>query len=142
METPRRPARPAPDPVPSPAPDAADYDILVPASTASWSEIQWFALTYAGYTRNGGFGPLATMANATIDRWFETRELPDDPHVLRSCLFFEQRRWRHLGQGPWLKDTTPITEPVEEDRAYVEAVLDRIRELCGGQVPPPDPFDC
>lgn len=129
METPWRPARPAPD--------AAEYDIPVPSTASSWSEIQRFALTYAGYTRNGGFGPLATMANAAKERWFETRELPDDLHVLRSCLFFEQRRWRHLLQG------SDITEPIDEHRAFIEAVLDRIRAITGGHVPgPPDPFDC
>ena len=35
---------------------------------------------------------------------------------LRTCLFFEQRRWRHFGE-----------DPEGEDMAYIREVVEKIR---------------
>jgi hypothetical protein len=42
---------------------------------------------------------------------------------LRTCLFFEQRRWRHFGD-----------EPDEEAMEYIRSVVQKIRaKLAAGQ---------
>jgi hypothetical protein len=64
---------------------------MVPASDASWAEIAGFALTFDGYKHWGSFERCAEIANAR-----RHGTLTD----LRTCLFFEQRRWRYLGELP------------------------------------------
>lgn len=64
---------------------------MVPRSNADWSTIQEFALTFDGYQENGSFDACAEIANA------HKHETLGD---LRTCLFFEQRRWRHFGESP------------------------------------------
>lgn len=70
----------------------------VPADDAGWDEIWQFALTYDGYAAHG---------DRCLDigsRWAETylteRILPRDLDALRTCLFFEQRRYHHMGFDP------------------------------------------
>ena len=63
----------------------------VPGVDASWDVIEAFSLTYNGYEANGSFEACAKIANA------RRHETVND---LRTCLFFEQRRWRHFGDGP------------------------------------------
>lgn len=114
--------------------------ILIPRPDAAWCPtITTFALTWNGYDRFGPLPVLGAAANEASERWRATRELPSDLPTLRSFLFFEQRRWRHLLQGPWLLGSEPIDEPVGEARAYIEALLRRIRAIAGPSVPgPPD----
>ncbi|MFM7719478.1 MAG: hypothetical protein ACKO8G_08360 [Actinomycetota bacterium] len=118
-----------------------DDIIPVPARGAPWRwEITEFALSYDGYVRFGPFGLLSACANAALERWRVDRTVPATLHELRSFLFFEQRRWRHLEQGPAWFGVEPRTEPTDDDREYIEALLDRIRVLSGGRLRgPPDP---
>ncbi|MFT3896099.1 MAG: HNH endonuclease [Thermomonas sp.] len=63
----------------------------VPEPTAGPEVIEAFALTFDGYEECGSFERCAAIANARCHgTLFE----------LRSCLFFEQRRWHHLGEAP------------------------------------------
>jgi hypothetical protein len=80
----------------------------VPRSTASLDELFHFAFTYDGYTEAGSSEACAEIANA---RHHGTL---DD---LRTCLFFEQRRWRHLD-----------TEMGEENERYVRGLVMQIAE--------------
>ena len=114
-------------------PDLRADIIRVPDRGASWNrEIQAFALSYDAYFRFGPIHELGPFANATIERWRRYGSLPMTLHALRSCLFFEQRRWRLIAQGPVFKGIESPTEPEGEDRAYIEALLERIRALSGG----------
>ena len=63
----------------------------VPPSDADIREITQFAHTFDGYARWGSFERCADIANA-----------PDHSTIdhLRTCLFFEARRWRHFGERP------------------------------------------
>jgi hypothetical protein len=89
----------------------------VPSQTASWTIIGRFALTFDGYEAIGGSqcGELANGAN---------REFVNNPISIqnlslteaRACLFFEQRRFHHLG-----------CEPEREERVYINTLLDTIR---------------
>jgi hypothetical protein len=64
---------------------------IIPSPKSKWPAIQNFALTYDGYESWGSFEKCAEVANA--GRCATLTEL-------RTCLFFEQRRWRHFGESP------------------------------------------
>lgn len=81
----------------------------IPASDADWHSIGEFALSYDGYQRWGSFEKCAEIANA------QRRGSLDE---LRTCLFFEQRRWRHFGDAP---DAASI--------AYIRAIIEKIRGI-------------
>ena len=81
----------------------------VPPADADWQAIADFALTFDGYERWGSFEKCAEIANA---------ELHDSLDHLRTCLFFEQRRWRHYGD-----------EPDEEALAYWRRIVAGIRTM-------------
>src|SRR5687767_5865994 len=91
----------------------------IPATDATWSEIFAFALTLDGYGALGGNGPCGKIANMTEQHFLRTGALPPDLDLtkIRSCLFFEQRRWHHFGDTPH-----------DEARRYFMALLDAIRE--------------
>lgn len=63
----------------------------IPPQGADQDAIQRFALTFDGYKHWGSFERVAEIANSghptTLSEW-------------RTCLFFEQRRWRHFGAEP------------------------------------------
>lgn len=101
--------------------------ILVPGPTARWCpEINEFALTYNGYIRNGDFDMVSGIDERVRLAWERDATLPDEIGICRATLFFEQRRFRHLD-----------TEPSGSDDRFIRAVLGRIRELSGGEVPGP-----
>lgn len=78
----------------------------IPSTAASWPDIARFALTFNGY-EVWEFEVCAEIANAR-----RHNSLTD----LRTCLFFEQRRWRHFGE-----------DPEGEDMAYIREVVEKIR---------------
>jgi hypothetical protein len=80
----------------------------VPEPTADWSTISTFALSFDGYGVHGSFERCAEIANA-----HRTESLTD----LRTCLFFEQRRWRHFGERPH-----------GDAMVYIRKLLERIRQ--------------
>ena len=102
--------------------------IPVPGADANLEEILAFALTYKGYELNGdedtGFQNCADIANNAKRDWYETKNLPESLHDLRSCLFFEQRRNRHSGGTLFGSD----------DFNYLVGLVSRIREVSGGLV--------
>ncbi len=61
----------------------------IPLRRARWENVAQFALTFDGYKRWGGFGKCAAVANARRSSTLDE---------LRTCLFFEQRRWRCFGE--------------------------------------------
>jgi hypothetical protein len=89
----------------------------LPPPEAEWHEVGRFALSFNGYEWWGSFGQCAEVANRNLEGFRERGALPDSLTELRTCLFFEQRRWRHFG-----------LDPDEEARRYIGALLDRIRE--------------
>jgi hypothetical protein len=80
----------------------------IPSPEADWSAISAFALSFDGYSVHGSFEKCAEIANA------RRSESQTD---LRTCLFFEQRRWRHFGEHP--DDDTMV---------YIRGLVKRIRE--------------
>jgi hypothetical protein len=100
-------------------PDIPNEDLTltdVPAPDAPfWPDIVPFALTYDGYVE-GGFDACARFGNAAKAAYAASGELPQTLTDLRTCMFFEQRRWRHFEESPdsaWMK--------------YIRALLEAIR---------------
>ncbi len=89
----------------------------LPPCNAEWSEIGGFALSFNGYDHWGSFETCAEIANRWRDAYRAEGSLPDSLTELRTCLFFEQRRWRHFG-----------LDPDEEGTDYIHALVERIRE--------------
>jgi hypothetical protein len=81
----------------------------IPATDADWDAIAAFALTYNGYKACGSFEACAEIANA--QRHGSLAEL-------RTCLFFENRRWHHFGR-----------DPDDEAMAYIRSVIEQMRAL-------------
>ena len=87
----------------------------IPGPLAKWEEIEKFALTFDGYEKWGSSEKCAEVANA---------KRSDTLTELRTCLFFEQRRWRWNG-GP----------PEDDLIAYARDLLVKIRaKVVAGQV--------
>ena len=108
--------------------------LLVPAADASILEILEFALSYNGYARNGGKPlTLRPVVEPVFHQYRGTKTLPDDLHLLRSALFWEQRQNRINEQNSNTSGT-----PAE---LYWRALVAKIRELTGGEIedPPDDP---
>ncbi len=82
-------------------------DADIPPPSASYEIIAAFALTFDGYTKLGSFEACAEVANSR-----RHNSLTD----LRTCLFFEQRRWHHFGDVP-----------DGETMSYLHGLLDQIR---------------
>lgn len=81
----------------------------VPQRLVIWNErIQEFALTFNGYEFHGGFDECKAIAE---------KRSPTTLTDYRTCLFFEQRRWRHYG-----------SDPEGEDLRYLRWLLSGIRE--------------
>jgi hypothetical protein len=85
----------------------------LPPLKAKWEDIWQFALTFNGYKYSDRCADIANKAHSKYD---ESKQLPDDLSDLRSCLFFEQRRWRHFGE-----------KPNEQAMVYIHALIESIR---------------
>jgi hypothetical protein len=120
----------APEPVRAPATDQELQSIPtslleagdLPSPKAEEQAYHLFALTYNGYEEMGSMRRCARIANEAIERWRETGQLPDGIDRLRACLFFEQRRWHHYGDGF-----------DEETMSYVKEIITRIRRQLEGE---------
>ncbi len=89
----------------------------MPVSGSGWREIGRFALSFNGYEWWGSFQGCAEVAERGLEAFRATGRLPDSLAGLRTCLFFEQRRWRHFG-----------LDPDEEAMRYISALLEGIRD--------------
>ena len=71
-----------------------------PPGTPFWMEVAKFALSFDGYQHPGS--ALGSWANSRVHRFRETDQLGDDLSLpeLRTLLFCQQRRYRHLEARP------------------------------------------
>jgi len=95
--------------------DLAGSDL--PSPHAEWHEIGGFALSFNGYERWGSFKKCAEIGYGGAEAFRAEGVLPSSLTKLRTCLFFEQRRWRHFG-----------FDPDEKAMEYIRALVERIRE--------------
>ncbi|MGC4031177.1 MAG: hypothetical protein QM754_05445 [Tepidisphaeraceae bacterium] len=89
----------------------------IPADTAEWGDIVRFAQTFNGYHVHGSFAVCGQIAN-------ERRH--DTMTNLRTCLFFEQRRWNHFGRDP-------DGEAMEYIRSLLQKIRSRLPVAAGGR---------
>jgi hypothetical protein len=84
----------------------------IPDPMADWDAIGKFALTFNGYDAWEPSEKCAEIANARRH---------DSLKDLRTCLFYEQRRWRHFGEKPDDEAMEYIRDLVEKIRSRVAA---------------------
>ena len=89
---------------------------LLPKEGADWLKISGFAHSFNGYEHWGSFEKCGDVANSIRDEYKTTGELSTNLTDLRTCLFFEARRWRHYGY-----------DPDEEAMRYIHALMEGIR---------------
>jgi hypothetical protein len=89
----------------------------IPDINSDYRTIAAFALTFDGYER---FARIAEFANNNLAVYHADRDSLKKRTLteLRACLFYEQRRYRHMGE-----------EPEKEDREYINALLAAIFNL-------------
>jgi len=85
----------------------------IPASDANWRSIAEFAHSFNGYSAWGSFEKCAEIASARRNGTLTE---------LRTCLFFEERRWHHFGELP-----------DEQAMDYIGGVLSKIRAKVEGK---------
>jgi hypothetical protein len=93
----------------------------LPPPNAGWSVLNRFALTFNGYSHWGSFEKCAEIGNSSFEHYKEKGLLPQTLTELRTCLFFEQRRWRHFGDDPDTHTMAYLHALVEAIRARVHA---------------------
>ena len=71
---------------------------------------------------------VASIANRARDVFDATGEVPTSVETIRTCLFFEQRRWRHF-------DADPYEDPAT--KTYLHTLLATLRDLTGGTIEGP-----
>jgi len=111
-----------------------DGDVIeVPDPEDPWfPTINLFALTFNGYLRLGDFEAVAKVSDGCSSQFRRDGTLPDDLDAVRAALFMEQRGWRDQMSSPY---------DHHEPKAYIQALVEKIRELSGGTLPgPKDPY--
>jgi hypothetical protein len=87
----------------------------LPAPEADWPAVWLLAGTFNGFKHWGSFENVAWVAN---------RQRESTLTELRTCLFFECRRWHHFGD-----------EPDEEAAPYIRGLVAKIRaKVAAGDV--------
>ena len=87
---------------------------LLPKPQADWLEVSGFAHSFNGYEYWGSFEKCGDLANKILENYKTSGQLSTNLTSLRTCLFFEARRWRHYGYDP-------DEEALRYARALVEA---------------------
>ena len=93
----------------------------IPSRRAGWGKIEIFALTYNGYTQWGSFKKCREVAKQGINLYKGNKELTQSLTDLRTCLFFEARRWKHYEKNPTKKGMEYVHILVEAIRVRVLA---------------------
>jgi hypothetical protein len=94
--------------------DALRLDDL-PSPDADGMEVWRLADTFNGFKHWGSFERCAEIA----DRHFYDQQRDSNLTELRTCLFFECRRWHHYGKQPDKHDSPSIRGLVEKIREMV-----------------------
>jgi hypothetical protein len=82
----------------------------IPSFKETWTRIEPFALTFDGYSYWGSIDKCAEVAAKN----------PGTLTELRTCLFFEARRWSHQRK-------TPDAQSMKRIRALLFAITQKVR---------------
>ena len=91
----------------------------IPSHRASWKKIEPFALTFNGYKHWGSFKKCREVAEDGVKLYRAQKDMTQSLTDLRTCLFFESRRWKHLEKNPSKKG-------MEYAHILVEAIRVRV----------------
>ncbi len=93
----------------------------IPNLHASWKKIEPFALTFDGYKHWGSFKKCREVAEEGVKSYRGKLEFTQSLTDLRTCLFFESRRWKHYEKAPSKKGMEYVHILVEAIRVRVLA---------------------
>lgn len=88
----------------------------IPSKQATWKKILPFALTFNGSEHWGSFEKCREVAKLGIASYKDKQPFTQSLTDLRTCLFYEARRWSHLDK-----------EPTRLGMAYIHALVEAIR---------------
>jgi hypothetical protein len=88
----------------------------LPTKRAGWSKIVPFAQSFNGYEHCGSVQKCRDVANEGVALHKGNKVLDQSLTDLRTCLFYEARRWRHLEK-----------KPTKSGLKYVHALVEAIR---------------
>jgi hypothetical protein len=94
---------------------------IPPPNAEYWGVIDHFALSFDGYEYWDPFEKCAEIGNNSLETWRDKKYLSGSLTELRTCLFYEQRRWRHF-------DEHPDSETMTYIHALVEAIRSKVRK--------------
>ncbi len=92
----------------------------LPSRRASWKTIIPFAQSFNGYEHWGSVEKCREVAKRGVALHKANQDLTQSLTDLRTCLFFEARRWKHL-------EKAPNKAGLEYVRALVEAIRVRVQ---------------
>jgi len=92
----------------------------IPDENADWRDIFKFSTSFNAYEYWGSFDKTAEIANKHIKEYTDEGSLSEDPIIIKTCLFFEQRRNHHQG-----------TSPSKEGRKYIRSLIKKLRIIEG-----------
>ena len=89
----------------------------IPSRRAAWKNILPFAHTFNGYEYCGSVKKCREVARQGIVLHKSNKDLEQSLTDLRTCLFFEARRWKQLEKSP-----------NKAALVYIHALVEAIRE--------------
>jgi len=93
----------------------------LPSSRAAWKNIVSFAHSFNGYEHWGSVKKCREVARQGVALHKANRDLTQSLTDLRTCLFFEARRWKHLDKNPSKAGLVYVHALVEAIRVRVRA---------------------
>jgi len=102
-------------------PNSLLIDKDIPSRRAAWKNILPFAHTFNGYEYWGSVKKCREVARQGIVLHKSKQDGEQSLTVLRTCLFFEARRWKHLEKSPNKAALEYVHALVEAIRVRVEA---------------------
>jgi hypothetical protein len=93
----------------------------LPSRRAAWKNIIPFAHSFNGYEQWGSVQKCREVSRLGIAQYKAKRDLDQSLTELRTCLFFEARRWKHLEKDPNKACLVYVHALVEAIRLRVQA---------------------
>jgi hypothetical protein len=93
----------------------------LPTRHASWLKIVPFAQSFNGYEYWGSVQKCKEVAKQGVELHKGNKDLSQSLTDLRTCLFFEARRWKHLEKKPTPSGLNYIHALIEAIRVRVQS---------------------
>jgi hypothetical protein len=93
----------------------------LPSRRAAWKNILPFAHSFNGYEHCGSVQKCRDVARHGVALHKANQDLTQSLTDLRTCLFFEARRWKNLDKAPTKPGFVYVRALVEAIRIRVQA---------------------